>query len=145
MPKTNACLTRYQYSSARSPWKTCRWQATLVTFKHLGTLQTIQTQSMGSQGTTRRGNAVFVFLVCLLIFGQSASLAAQFESHHADEHCCLLCHVGALPFLQVAVVSTVAPVFRKVWFAPCAEITVLREAAPVICSSRAPPSSALLA
>ncbi len=86
-----------------------------------------------------------MLLVCLFLFGQSASLASQFESHHAAEHCCLLCHSGALPFLQVAGPSVLPPVFRKVWMAPGAEISAIRETAHVIRSSRAPPASAVQA
>jgi hypothetical protein len=82
-------------------------------------------------------------MVCLIVFAQSAAVAAQFEAHHAAEHCCLLCHVGALPFLQVAAASTVPPVFRKVWQSPRVEVPRLREAALVIRPSRAPPVSAI--
>ena len=83
-----------------------------------------------------------MLLACLLVLGQTAALASQFESHHSAEHCCLRCHVGALPFLQVAVASVLTPVFRKVWMAPRPEITPLREAASVSQSSRAPPTFA---
>jgi len=97
---------------------------------------------MDRSGPTRLSRGVLVLLACLLVLGQTAALASQFESHHSAEHCCMLCHVGALPFLQVAVASTLAPVFRKVWLAPRPETTTVREAAHVIQSSRAPPTFA---
>jgi hypothetical protein len=127
------------------PGKLAAHVAGLVTFKHLGTLQIVQTQFMPGHGPTRLGRGVLLLLVCLIVFAQSAALSGEFESHHATEHCCLLCHVGALPFLQVTVASALAPVFRKVWLAPPAEFSLLHDSAHVIRSSRAPPSSAALA
>src|SRR5450755_2810758 len=41
-----------------------------------------------------------------MLMGQSLALASQEESHHATDHCCLLCHAGPLPFLQTTVAAT---------------------------------------
>lgn len=98
---------------------------------------------MAGRGTTRTGWITLVLFVCLVVFAQSASLSAQFESHHATDHCCLLCHVGAIPFLQVAVASRLTPVFREVWFAPPVDVVMAGESVPLIRASRAPPQSAL--
>jgi len=99
---------------------------------------------MAGRGPTRAGKGILLLFVCAIVFAQSAALVAQFEPHHAAEHCCLLCHVGALPFLQVAVASTLAPMFRKVWSTPAAETTAILQAALVTRSSRAPPAAAIL-
>lgn len=82
---------------------------------------------------------VILFLLCVTVFAQSNAVAYQHEAHHSTEHCCLLCHVGPLPFLQVAVASALAPVFRTVWLAPGPELESVREAVNPTPSSRAPP------
>jgi len=53
----------------------------------------------------RTGRALVILLfISLTIAAQSSALSAKHEAHHAPGHCCLLCHVGPLPFLR-----TVAP------------------------------------
>jgi len=59
-----------------------------------------------------------LLLVCLTLLGQSLTLASQEESHHGPDHCCLLCHVGPLPFLQTTAAAVVTPVFLVAWLAP---------------------------
>ena len=88
---------------------------------------------------------IILFVLCLTAIAQSNAVALQHEAHHSTEHCCLLCHVGPLPFLQVSVVSARAPVFRTVWLAPSPESESVREAAGPIRSSRAPPHAAVAA
>jgi len=82
-----------------------------------------------------------LLLVCLTLLGQSLALASQEESHHAPDHCCLLCHVGPLPFLQTTVTATVTPVFLVVWLAPAADFEPTGSAPLFAISSRGPPAA----
>ena len=61
---------------------------------------------------------VVLLLLCVTVLAQSSALSAQSESHRSPDHCCLLCHVGPLPFLQTSVSAAWAPVFQVVWLAP---------------------------
>jgi hypothetical protein len=79
--------------------------------------------------------------VCLTLLGQSFALASQQESHHASDHCCLLCHVGPLPFLQVTVAAAVTPVFRVAWLAPTPEFETAYQVLLSASSSRGPPAA----
>jgi hypothetical protein len=82
-----------------------------------------------------------MLVVCLTLFGQSFALASVEETHHAQDHCCLLCHAGPLPFLQTTISAIAAPVFAVVWMAPEREL----DPAPAVLlstfSSRGPPLS----
>ena len=82
-----------------------------------------------------------LLLVCLTLLGQSLALASQEESHHAPDHCCLLCHVGPLPFLQTTVTATVTPVFLVVWLAPAPDFETAHQVLLSASSSRGPPSA----
>jgi hypothetical protein len=90
-------------------------------------------------GNRRLG--IILLLLCLTVLAQSSALSAQSESHHAPDHCCLLCHVGPLPFLQTSVSATLAPVFQVVWLAPAANVERPSDVLVVPSSSRAPPSA----
>jgi hypothetical protein len=85
-----------------------------------------------------RRTLVVLFLLCLMVYAQSAALLSALEPHHAG-HCCLLCHVGSLPFLETAAPATVAPVVVVERLLPNPHF----EASPDILlnanSSRAPP------
>jgi len=82
-----------------------------------------------------------LFLVFLTLHGQSLALASQEESHHASDHCCLLCHVGPLPFLQTTVSATVTPIFLVAWLAPAPDFEPTCQAPLFACSSRGPPAA----
>jgi hypothetical protein len=83
---------------------------------------------------------VVLLLLCLTMVAQSSALSAQSESHHSPDHCCLLCHVGPLPFLQTSVAAVLAPVFQVVWLAPLAHFDTPSDILLVPTSSRAPPA-----
>jgi|SRR5271157_154027 len=83
---------------------------------------------------------VILLLLCVTVLAQSSALAAQSESHHAPDHCCLLCHVGPLPFLQHSVSAVLAPVFQMVWLAPPAHFETTSDVLVVPSPSRAPPA-----
>ena len=83
---------------------------------------------------------IVLLLLCVTVLAQSTALSAESESHHAADHCCLLCHVGPLPFLQTSVSATLAPVFRVVWPAPPVRVERPSDVLVVPRASRAPPS-----
>jgi len=80
-----------------------------------------------------------LLLVCLTLRGQSLAFASQEESHHAPDHCCALCQVGPLPFLQTTVTATVTPVFTVAWLAPTRDSEPTHQAPSFTISSRGPP------
>ena len=82
-----------------------------------------------------------LLLVCLTLLGQSLALASQEESHHAPDHCCLLCHVGPLPFLQTTVTAAMAPVFLAIWLAPTLACEPAHQVLLSAVSSRGPPTA----
>ena len=83
---------------------------------------------------------VVLLLLCLTMVAQSSALSAQSESHHSPDHCCLLCHVGPLPFLQASVTALLSPVFQVVWLAPPAYSETTSDVRVVPSPSRAPPA-----
>jgi hypothetical protein len=83
---------------------------------------------------------VVLLLLCVMVAAQSSTLAAQSIEHHATEHCCLLCHVGVLPFLQTSVSAVIAPLFHVVWLAPPANFDAPSDVRVIPSSSRAPPA-----
>jgi hypothetical protein len=48
-------------------------------------------------------------LLSLVVFTQASSLLSEQFHHHSSEHCCALCHIGPLPFLQPAQATCAAP------------------------------------
>jgi len=81
-----------------------------------------------------------LFLLCVTVSVQFSALAAQTTSHQPAGHCCLLCHVGPLPFLQSSLSSALAPVFQTVWLASPAHLDLLLDTLLVPGCSRAPPA-----
>ena len=95
-----------------------------------------------ARGRRLPGTALLVvLLVCLTLMGQSLALAFQGESHHGPDHCCLLCHVGPLPFLQTTVTATVTPSFLVVWLAPVPDFEPAHRVLLSAISSRGPPAA----
>lgn len=82
-----------------------------------------------------------LLLVCLTLWGQCLALASQEESHHAPDHCCLLCHVGPLPFLHSTATAAVTPVFLVAWLAPTPDFETAYQALLSASSSRGPPAA----
>ena len=79
--------------------------------------------------------------MCLTLLGQSLALASEEESHHAPDHCCLLCHVGPLPFLQTTATAAVPPVFLVAWLAPTPDFEPTHAVLLLAISSRGPPAA----
>ena len=80
-----------------------------------------------------------LLLLCVTVLAQSSTLATQSVEHHSTDHCCLLCHVGVLPFLQTSVSAVFAPLFHVVWMAPPAHVETPSDIRLVPSASRAPP------
>ena len=83
---------------------------------------------------------VVLLLLCVMAPTQFSALSAQIESHTSGDHCCLLCHVGPLPFLQTSVSAAWAPVFQVVCLAPPAYFETTSDVRLLPSSSRAPPA-----
>jgi hypothetical protein len=92
---------------------------------------------MFHRGTTR--TILVVLFLLAVVCAQGASLA--FEHPHDSGHCCQLCHLGPLPFLQPVPVATIAPVMALAWFQILPDSDTIHETLLAAASSRAPPSS----
>jgi len=79
-------------------------------------------------------------MLWLALWAQSSALALEHQAHHAREHCCLLCHVGPLPFLQTSISAAAVPVLPVAWVASVAEFQGAHDALIPTSSSRAPPA-----
>jgi hypothetical protein len=84
--------------------------------------------------------ALVLVALCVSALVQSAVLSVQRESHHSPVHCCLLCHIGPLPFLQANVSATPATVFKVVWLAAPAPVESTSDVRLIPSPSRAPPA-----
>ena len=83
---------------------------------------------------------LIVLLLCVTGAAQFAALVSERETHHASDHCCLLCHAGPLQFLQVSASTGLAPVFEVVWLTPTIEAAVARDVQLPASPARAPPA-----
>src|SRR5690349_1523840 len=80
-----------------------------------------------------------LFLLCSTVYAQSSALELENGHHHSPEHCCTLCHIGPLPFLQGVASAYVPPVLSVVWLPPSAELDPTHQEFLSQSSSRAPP------
>jgi hypothetical protein len=83
---------------------------------------------------------VLSLLLCLVVAAQASALASETAQHQA--HCCMLCHVGPLPFLHTPATFTVTPVLSAVCWEPAPETQSVPEVPLAPGCSRAPPASA---
>ena len=95
------------------------------------------------QELNRRAVCV-LFLLCLMVFAQSAAVSADSLTHHSAGHCCPLCHLGSLPFLHVTTAASIAPVELIERLIPIPDSEASRDVLLTANSSRAPPSCPLL-
>ena len=91
--------------------------------------------------SSHRKALLIVLLLCVTGLSQFAALVGEPESHRSSDHCCLLCHVGPLPFLEASIASSVAPVFEVVWLTPSTAIAATHEVLFAERPARAPPSA----
>ena len=79
-------------------------------------------------------------MLWLALWAQSSALALEHQAHHACDHCCLLCHSGPLPFLEINVPAAGVPVVPVAWVASAAEFQGAHDILIPTSSSRAPPA-----
>ena len=83
---------------------------------------------------------LIVLLLCVTGVAQFAALVSERETHHASDHCCLLCHAGPLQFLEVSASAGLAPVFEVVWLTPATEVATAHDVQLAASPARAPPA-----
>jgi hypothetical protein len=91
-------------------------------------------------GRSEGHRAFVLLLLCLVLVAQSAAFASVNEQHHAQDHCCTLCHVGPLPFLHTNVPAFLAPSFTMVWFESTPDFVAVHNVLFSTSPSRAPPA-----
>jgi len=84
--------------------------------------------------------SLMLLLMCAMVGAQTASIASEHFHQHSSQHCCGLCHVGPLPFLQSTTAAAFAPVFVPGWLVPQDCSGAPREALLPSGCSRAPPA-----
>src|SRR3954468_4792272 len=84
--------------------------------------------------------AVFLLLLCAVVWAQVISFASEHSHQHSTQHCCGLCHTGPLPWIQTDL-TAVEPEQPTVWLEPANAGDRPRDVAPVAQQSRAPPTS----
>jgi len=84
---------------------------------------------------------LIVLLLCVTGLAQFSALVSERETHHASDHCCLLCHAGPLQFLQVSASTGLAPVFEVVWLTPPTEVAAAHDVQLPASPARAPPAA----
>jgi len=96
--------------------------------------------SMSHAGISARRLMLILFVLYVTVCTQSTSLGAEQETHHASDHCCVLCHLGPAPILPAVANAIVAPVFSPVWLAVAVAVRTLHEVLVGSTASRAPPA-----
>ncbi|MGA2329500.1 MAG: hypothetical protein ABSH05_24850 [Bryobacteraceae bacterium] len=89
--------------------------------------------------SARRGLFVCL-LLCAVMCAQAASLASEHAHGSFSQHCCPLCHVGPLPFVQPVIAAALLPVLRVAWLECSFEPGSAHEVLLAAGSSRAPPA-----
>jgi hypothetical protein len=87
-----------------------------------------------------RRTLVVLFLLCLMVVAQSAALFSEVEPHHAAGHCCVLCHVGSLHFVDIVASVPVAPIVVVERLIPNPDSEASHDVLLSANSSRAPPA-----
>jgi hypothetical protein len=95
---------------------------------------------MRSRAPNRIRYALALLLLCAVTVGQSAALTSAHAQHQAQDHGCLVCYAGSLPFLQSSTGAPLAPVLRVAWLESPPEFEATHDARPAARSSRAPPA-----
>ena len=95
---------------------------------------------MSSEGKFRAKLLLTVQLLWATLGAQTSALGSEQETHHGSQHCCRLCHIGAIPILPATAVALVAPIFSTVWVSPSGGPADPREVLLPAAPSRAPPA-----
>ncbi len=64
--------------------------------------------SPGAPGT-RHHKAFIVLFLAALVCAQAAALLIVHSHQNTSDHCCLLCHIGPMPFVAASVSELPAP------------------------------------
>jgi hypothetical protein len=97
-------------------------------------------QRMSHGGSYARRLLLIALVLCATVCAQSASLTAEQETHHADQHCCGLCHMGPAPVLPSTASAIGSPCFTPVWFTASHDAATPREVLVTSSPARAPPA-----
>ena len=89
--------------------------------------------------TARQRALLVLLLMCAVVGAQAASFVAA-QTHEHSQHCCGLCHVGSLPFVQSEVSSAFVPVLSVAWMEQSCAFDFTHDVLFVIGHSRAPPA-----
>ena len=84
--------------------------------------------------------ALVLLLLCAVTAGQTLALTSAHERHQAQDHGCLVCYVGSLPFLESTTEAPAAPVLLVRWLESPPDFEATHDARPATRSSRAPPA-----
>jgi hypothetical protein len=95
---------------------------------------------MSFSGRTHGKTVLIVLLLCATAFAQFAALTDSHTLHFTNDHCCLLCHIGVLPFLQPDAAMSAAPVVPVEWLPWNSDRVLFRDTLLVSRSTRAPPA-----
>lgn len=95
---------------------------------------------MYSEKPAARRLLFLLLLLCALVCAQTFSIASEHLHQHSSQHCCGLCHTGPLPFVQPAIVVSLAPVLPVAWLENSSRFDIPHEAILTAGSSRAPPA-----
>jgi len=95
--------------------------------------------SMRNVAFTRSRVCVIVLLLCAF-FAQSSAFESEHQQHNSSQHCCLLCHIGPLPFVQAGAIATAEPLVAIAWLPPSDPRHRKHDVLPSSDSSRAPPA-----
>jgi len=87
--------------------------------------------------------ALALLLLCAVTVGQSAALTSAHAQHQSQDHGCLVCYAGSLPFLQSTSATPLAPVLRIAWLESTPHFEATHDGRPATRSSRAPPAELL--
>jgi hypothetical protein len=84
-----------------------------------------------------------LFILCLAFYAQSAALFSTLEPHHVTGHCCVLCHIGSLPFLEIAALGHFSPIIAVERLIAHPDFHASHDVLLTANSSRAPPACLL--
>jgi hypothetical protein len=95
---------------------------------------------MAGRKSIRFRYALAFILLFAIICGQAAALSLTHEQHKAQDHGCLICFAGSLPFVGPTASAPAAPVMALAWLESSPDIEGTRDARLTLRSSRAPPA-----
>jgi hypothetical protein len=86
-------------------------------------------------------SSLVLLLLYAVVCAQTAPLSAEHCHQNPSHHCCGLCHVGPLPFLQPVLAVALAPIIALAWLASASDLDSPHQVLLSAGSSRAPPSA----